>query len=63
MTGRAMYFRKMVGKKCYLSPIDARDAEKYAGWLNDREVAEGVNNYAQVVDLGNVKGTIEKISK
>jgi len=34
-----MYFKKLVGKKCYLSPMDINDAEKYTEWLNDLEVS------------------------
>ncbi|GHV33785.1 hypothetical protein AGMMS4952_26060 [Spirochaetia bacterium] len=33
-----MYFEKMIGEKCYLSPIDTNDAEKLTEWLNDLEV-------------------------
>jgi hypothetical protein len=33
-----VYFKKLVGKKCYLLPIDLNDAEKYTGWLNDLEI-------------------------
>lgn len=33
-----MYFKKLVGEKCYLSPIDANDAEKFTEWLNDLDV-------------------------
>ena len=33
------YFKKMVGKKCYLSPLNPEDSEKYVLWLNDMEVA------------------------
>ena len=33
-----MYFKKLVGKKCFLSPINLNDAEKYTEWLNDLEV-------------------------
>ncbi|GHT53757.1 hypothetical protein FACS1894106_4870 [Spirochaetia bacterium] len=35
---RIMYFKKLVGEKCYLSPIDANDAEKFTEWLNDLDV-------------------------
>ena len=27
-----MYFKKMIGKKCYLSPIDVSDAEIFTKW-------------------------------
>jgi len=32
------YFKKMVGKKCYLSPINPEDVEKYVLWLNDMDI-------------------------
>lgn len=33
------YYKKLVGKKCYLSPCSTEDAEKWAEWFNDLEVA------------------------
>ena len=32
------YFKKLIGKKCYLSPISVDDAEQYCEWINDAEV-------------------------
>lgn len=32
------YFKKLIGKKCYLSPISVDDAERYCEWINDAEV-------------------------
>lgn len=32
------YFKRMVGKKCYLSPPSLEDAEKWTEWDNDLEV-------------------------
>ena len=29
------YYKQLKGEKCYLSPIDPDDAEKYCEWLND----------------------------
>jgi RimJ/RimL family protein N-acetyltransferase len=37
------YFRKLVGERCYLSPIDPEDYLKYTGWLNDLEVMSGLS--------------------
>ncbi len=31
-------YKKLIGKKCYLSPPSLEDAEKWAGWNNDLEV-------------------------
>lgn len=33
------YYKKLVGKKCYLSPVALEDGELWAAWLNDLEVA------------------------
>lgn len=32
------YYKKLVGKKCYLSPCSTEDAEKWTEWFNDLEV-------------------------
>ncbi len=33
------HYPKLVGQKCYLSPCSAEDAEQWAAWDNDLEVA------------------------
>ncbi len=37
------YFRKFAGARLFLSPIDVNDAEQYAAWINDSEVARQLN--------------------
>ena len=32
------YFKQVIGKKCYLSPSDPEDAEKYCEWVNDLSI-------------------------
>ena len=32
------YYKKLVGKKCYLSPCSLEDAEKWTEWFNDLEI-------------------------
>jgi RimJ/RimL family protein N-acetyltransferase len=39
-----MYFKKLIGQKCYLSPIDINDYEKYAQWWNDPETVKYLQN-------------------
>lgn len=34
------YFKKLVGQKVYLSPLNAEDAPKFTEWVNDLEVAK-----------------------
>ena len=45
------YFRKVVGERCYLSPIDPADAPAFTAWLNDAEVAAGVKFMRRVVNV------------
>jgi RimJ/RimL family protein N-acetyltransferase len=58
-----MYFKKMVGKRCYLSPIDINDVEKYTLWLNDMEVAVNLGSYSLVLNEITEKEALIKISK
>ncbi|WP_461256523.1 GNAT family N-acetyltransferase [Treponema sp. R80B11-R83G3] len=46
-----MYFRKIVGKKCYLSPMDANDAEKFTEWFNDLELMVNLQLYNCVINV------------
>ena len=50
-----MYFKKLTGKKCYLSPIDINDVEKYTEWLNDPEVSKYFISYSQMVSIESEK--------
>jgi RimJ/RimL family protein N-acetyltransferase len=58
-----MYFKKMIGKKCYLSPIDQGDAEKFAEWLNDLEVTVHLSFYPGIINTESEKGFLETLSR
>jgi RimJ/RimL family protein N-acetyltransferase len=59
-----MYFKKIVGKRCYLSPIDENDSEKYTQWLNDLEVTQYLSAmYPRVINVKNEKEFLEKLAK
>ena len=58
-----MYFRKLVGKKCYLSPMDTNDAEKYTEWLNDMELLVNLQLYSGIIGLESEKGFIDSLSR
>lgn len=58
-----MYFKKMSGERCYLSPIDLDDAPKYAAWLNDPEVTEGLSLAAAVVTLSGEREALARLAK
>ena len=52
----------MIGKKCYLAPIDVNDVEKYTEWLNDLEVTKHLILYPHVISIENEKVILEKLS-
>ncbi|MHB8132338.1 MAG: hypothetical protein ACYDEX_25580, partial [Mobilitalea sp.] len=58
-----MYFKKMVGEKCYLSPIDIEDAYKYAEWLNSEEIFKYLIAGPNVISLESEKEVLLKLSK
>jgi len=58
-----MYFKKLIGKKCYLSPIEVNDAEKYTEWLNDMEILENLQLYTATISLENEKVFLNNLSK
>lgn len=50
-----MYFKKMTGELCYLSPLDTNDLAIFTAWLNDMEVV----NFLQLAP-GYISMTTEK---
>lgn len=44
-----MLFKKIIGEKCYLSPPSTDDAERWARWANDLEVALPLGSEAHTV--------------
>jgi RimJ/RimL family protein N-acetyltransferase len=58
-----MYFKKLAGKKCYLSPIDVNDAEKFTEWLNDMEILTNLQLYSSIISLENEKIFLSNLSK
>ncbi|MDZ4122322.1 MAG: GNAT family protein [Candidatus Cloacimonadaceae bacterium] len=57
------YFRKLVGEKCYLSPISIDDAEKYTEWVNDLEVGQFVLFSHGIYDLEKEKELLRDLMK
>lgn len=55
------YFRKMVGEKCYLSPISIDDAEKYTEWVNDLEIGQFVLFSSTIFDLDKERETLKQL--
>lgn len=53
------YFKKLIGEKCYLSPIRMEDAEIYAKWFNDMETVLYVQPHPNIIGLEKEKEFIE----
>lgn len=57
-----MYFKKIEGKRVYLSPMCTDDAIKYTKWMNDFDVTDKINSSCNVISLESEKAWLEKNS-
>ncbi len=57
------YFRKLIGEKCYLSPVSLEDVEKYTEWINDMEVGQFVLFSATVYDVEKEREALQNMMK
>jgi RimJ/RimL family protein N-acetyltransferase len=53
----------MIGTKCYLSPIDINDADKYTAWLNDMEITQYLTLFHINVSEVSEREILSSISK
>jgi RimJ/RimL family protein N-acetyltransferase len=58
-----MYFKKLVGKKCYLSPVNENDAVKFTEWLKDLEITINLQLYNSVINVENERSFLNNLSK
>jgi len=56
------YLRKLVGEKCYLSPVDSSETEKVAMWSNDIEVAIRTGDISDMITYEDQKGYLQNMS-
>ncbi len=57
------YFRKLVGEKCYLSPISVDDVEKYTEWVNDLEIGQFVLFSHGIYDIDKERDLLKNLTK
>jgi RimJ/RimL family protein N-acetyltransferase len=50
------YYKRLIGEKCYLSPLFIEDAQNSAKWMNDMETSLNVT-FPQVISLESRKQT------
>ncbi len=57
------YFKKLIGRQVYLSPINVEDAEQYCQWLNDLEVAQNLLIFRDQLSLQREKIILQDMIK
>lgn len=57
------YFKKLVGAKVYLSPINSDDAEVFTKWVNDLEISILMSSASSIYSLDKEKEFLENVSK
>jgi len=55
------YFRKLVGTKCYLSPLNLEDAQTYTQWINDMETGFYMLFNATICNVDKEKAILENL--
>jgi RimJ/RimL family protein N-acetyltransferase len=55
------YFRKLIGEKCYLSPLSIEDAERYTEWLNDMEIGQFILAASQNIDVDKERDILKRL--
>jgi RimJ/RimL family protein N-acetyltransferase len=54
------YFKKLLGERVYLSPMNPEDAETYAKWLNDLSVTENLGMSGAAISVAGEQEWIRK---
>lgn len=57
------YFKKLIGEKCYLSPLSLQDAEHYAEWMNDFHITLNLGLAASIFTLEKEREALENLQK
>lgn len=57
------YYKKLIGNRIYLSPINLEDAPLYTRWLNDLSVTRNLTLASQQITLHVEKSALEHLSK
>ena len=53
------YFKKIVGERLYLSPMNSEDTETYVKWVSDRKVTDNLGLTSTIINLIGEKEYIE----
>lgn len=56
------HLRKLIGQKCYLSPVDASETEKVAKWSNDIDVALRTGDISDMITYESQRSYLENMN-
>ena len=54
------YFKKLVGERVYISPMNVEDAEIYAKWLNNQNITQYLSVHNCMITVSNEREYVEK---
>lgn len=57
------YFKKLIGERIYLSPLNVEDAEKYVEWFCDFKTADGIAKSGKMMTVEAEKEWLENSIK
>ncbi len=57
------YFKKLIGDRIYLSPLNIEDVEKYVEWFCDFKMTDGIGKSGNIMTLEAEKEWIDKTLK
>lgn len=57
------YVKKIIGEKCYLSPISLDDVDLYLEWVNDLEVTQYLQLFYQNINRESEREALERLSR
>ena len=57
------YFKKLVGERVYISPMNPEDAEIYAKWLNNAKITQYLSVHNSLVCISGERSYIEDFCK
>lgn len=59
----SVYFQKITGEKCYLSPINPDDAARFTKWVNDLEVVQYTSLATVNLNVPNETEALNRLSR
>lgn len=57
------YYKKLIGERIYLSPVNIEDAEKYVEWFCDFSMADGIGQSSKLVSVESEREWIQNSLK